>query len=343
MKQVKRKKIIKLIIKIVSVLALIGIIFIAVLFVVDKIDKMVGKKEFAKIVNNTVDSLKENCIKQKQNNEDIIKLYNFKDGEIIPNIDDIKELPRNGIIELNDSCDISVNVSNEYFLATKTIDEDEITVLYGKKSNYKAYKIGDKIKFDPGDGITRNWYVIKNSPYSDKSVEVILEKNIRDNIEYYPSQDNKYGPIYILSELNSLTSNWTNTILIDDIIDNVSYNNWARLISANEVAYLTNNTTWDSNNKESLWFYFDSNNQNKKLLSKGRSKYTWLFSYTKDCTESGCAKNDDGSYGYWTSSKDIKSSKHAWGVGRDGSLDVDDVTSTSKGIRPVIVIDKEKI
>lgn len=344
MNRVRRKKNIIIIIRIFLILLLIGIIFVIILYIENKKDEKTGEKEFTKTVNNMVNVLEDRCNKQKSNNEVITKSYLFEDGKVIPNVEELVKVPKNGIIKLDDSCNAVVNVSNDFYIAIKNLTDNDITVQYGQQSAYKSYNIGDKISFDPGDGIIRTWYVMKNSPFSDEKIEVILENNLEDNSSYAYLENSANGPTKILDDLRALTSNWINTDMINKSIDNIDYSGFhARLIMANEIANITENDTWNSSINTSLWYYLDTNSQIKKSFSKGRSKYAWLFNYTKDCTKNGCNYESDNSYGYWTSSKDARSNKHAWGVARDGSIDSDVVTSTSKGIRPVIVIDKSKI
>ena len=113
-----------------------------------------------------------------------------------------------------------------------------------------------------------------------------------------------------------------------------------RLITANEVATIVGQTTW--NYKTSTGGYWFKGNSNK--IDAGTGPYAWLYSYLKNCEEYGCNKQDYGaSWGYWTSDRQAGSSFYAWRVGRDSTLGNSGVNNTGYGVRPVITLSKSKL
>ena len=116
----------------------------------------------------------------------------------------------------------------------------------------------------------------------------------------------------------------------------------ARLITANEIAKITGNTSFDEKTS-SDWFYLDSNNKTQVANSTNKSKYSWLYDYTESCEEKGCNIEDSSTTAYWTSSSTVNRPKYVWIVYRIGTLDYSDVSNTNRGIRPVITISKSII
>ena len=172
---------------------------------------------------------------------------------------------------------------------------------------------------------------------------------------------NDKGPLTLLSQLKNDTKTWVGTVTPSNytmdqtgqtsntkyIIDYSSYK--ARLITANEIAQITGNTTWDERTASS-YYYLDSKTKTASTTcTDGNTtgcQYGWLYDRTKtSCTESGCLNNSDQTtYGYWTASSRADSSISAWGVGsygRVGSSIVSD--SDTFGVRPVITVLKSKL
>ena len=169
------------------------------------------------------------------------------------------------------------------------------------------------------------WYA-----YSDDGTNynMILDHNTTATVAYNSTGNN--------SEMKEVKEAFTT----DTEKWNSSLN--ARLITADEVAKITSNTSFNSlNATNSDWFYLDSNNQTQTATSQGASKYAWLFDYTKECTNYGCNVEDSSNYGYWTSSPVHDSTNVAWRLIRGGTLHSDFVNiEIHGGLRPVITISK---
>ena len=161
------------------------------------------------------------------------------------------------------------------------------------------------------------WYAYKDD---GENYTMILDHNTTGVIfSWYESE----------GQITTDTVNWVSNIGV-------------RLITAEEVAEISNNTSWTST---SDWYCLDTNQQdstNYCSKAQGTSKYAWLFDYTYSCTFYGCNVDDTiyrDNKGYWTSS--LKDSTFARSVHRTGTLDYNEAASYSYyGIRPVITISK---
>ena len=215
---------------------------------------------------------------------------------------------------------------------------------------YKVYTNGTEIYYNPETGKKcttavstpgtksgcMKWYAFNDDDKSS-TVNVILDHNTTALVEYNSTGNNSEMK-EVADALKTDTSTWKNT---------------ARLITANEIAKITKHPTFDASKTEQYWFYLDSNNQTQTANSTNKSKYAWLFDYTRGCTSYGCNTSDSNTWGYWTSTRKIDNSIYAcaWRVTDLGSLDNFSVTRTvyggptytGGGVRPVITISKANI
>ena len=207
------------------------------------------------------------------------------------------------------------------------------------------------------------WYIF-NDDTSKDTVDMILDHNTTYGVVWNSSGDNSSGPNEILTQLQSDTSSWSDSLIRSDSYTDplngytIDYSGYrARLIEANEIAKITGADTalqWDSGKPygttigtQSSYYYLDgaygtdSVWQTKVATSIGASHYAWLFNYTSGCTSYGCNTADSGTNGYWTSSASAVGSYGAWDVGGGGYVSGNSVfLSSSYGLRPVITIDK---
>ena len=225
---------------------------------------------------------------------------------------------------------------------------DALNELYNKngdKGYYYSYKNGTAIYYNPVTGTTcdsseavsttgtktgcMKWYTFNDSSESS-IVNIILDHNTTATLVWYSSATNvAYESSKIKPEVDKLVkeSKWVNT---------------PRLISAEEIAQITGNTSWTNTGN---WFYLDSNSQTQTAKSQGASKYAWLFDYTNGCTSYGCNIADSSKYGYWTSTPKgtADSGSYVWTVDRSGNLNRSSASSTNYGVRPVITIPKSRL
>ncbi len=175
------------------------------------------------------------------------------------------------------------------------------------------------------------------------------------------SKINANGPKEVLDQLKNDTDGWKGTITPTNYtmdqtgqtsnakytIDYSSYK--ARLITANEIAQITGNTTWDEKTANN-YYYLDSKTKTASATCKEGNtsgcKYGWLYDRTNtSCIDRGCLNNSDkGTFGYWTASSRADSSNSAWAVRFYAVVDSDYVVySGYGGMRPVITILKSKL
>ena len=173
------------------------------------------------------------------------------------------------------------------------------------------------------------WYVF-NDKEGNATVNVILDHNTTAGVAYNSTGNNSEMK-EVKRKLEEDTKDWKNT---------------SRLITANEVAKITEKTGFDASSENQSWFCLDTNQPDTTSYcakAQGKSEYAWLFDYTYDCTSYGCNKADSSNYGYWTSTPSEDSSTEAWRVFRNDALSYTYVTDAVNGIRPVITISKSNI
>ena len=174
---------------------------------------------------------------------------------------------------------------------------------------------------------------------------------------------NDKGPLALLSQLKNDTKTWVGTVTPSNytmdqtgqtsntkyIIDYSSYK--ARLITAQEIATITGNTSWNEEKEEnSNYYYLDSKTTSQSSTCKSGDtsgcSYGWLYDRTNtSCTESGCLNNSDQkTSGYWTISSRAAYMNAAWYVSSGGFVDAGIVGNVDRyGVRPVITVLKSKL
>ena len=242
--------------------------------------------------------------------------------------------PDNGNIEIKNSSVKSYDIGIDgYVVRNGKVD---------KVSTTKSFKNGTAVYYNPvsrekcNDYTEANsttgknsgcmkWYVF-NDKEGNATVNVILDHNTTANVAWNSTGNNSEMK-EVADALKKDTKDWKNT---------------ARLITANEVAKITGNTGFDATQLGQVWFYLDSNNQTQTTNASNKSKYAWLFDYTKECTNYGCNKQDSSTEGYWTSTRKIGETT-IWHVNRVGFLSAHVMTLNCYGVRPVITISKSNI
>ena len=242
--------------------------------------------------------------------------------------------PDNGTIKIESktvkSYDIEIDgyvVSNGEVEKVSTTKEykNGTAVYYNPETGNKCSKEAAKSTTGTKSGCMK-WYVF-NDKEGNATVNVILDHNTTAGV-VYNSTGNNSEMKEVKTALEKDTSTWKNT---------------ARLITANEVAKITGNTGFDANKENQSWFYLDSNNQTQIANSTNKSKYAWLFDYTRECTNYGCNKSDSSTWGYWTSTTKTGTTNTVWYVYLNGVLSSNVVGTTYFGIRPVITISKSAV
>ena len=170
------------------------------------------------------------------------------------------------------------------------------------------------------------WYTFNDEGEQTSKVNMILDHNTTANVAWNSEGSNREMK-EVATALSNDTKTWDSTLN-------------ARLITANEVAKRTGNTTFDASKTGQSWFYLDSNNQKQTATSKGASKYAWLFDYTSGCTSYGCNITDTSTLGYWTSMLYTDNNNLTWIISKNGLLTFGNVSVADRGVRPVITVSK---
>ena len=210
----------------------------------------------------------------------------------------------------------------------------------------------------------------------DLSYTMILDRNTDFGATWASSGTNSAGPLSALAQLRTDTDSWQGTITPSNYTNvfmangatEVSYlipydtdGYKARLITTNEIARMTGNTSFNSVSTGSGgWFYLDGYAlketdpawQTQVASSDPRSAFYWLFDFTRYSGQFGAYNESSGGpYFYWTSDAIAGTTNMAWLVTYEGKLgytlygNAATVTSSNfaPGIRPVISVLKSTL
>ena len=238
--------------------------------------------------------------------------------------------PDNGNIEIKEGAVKNYNLGIDGYYITK----DEVK----KVSTTKKIENGTEIYYNPETGKEcksseavsttgtnsgcMKWYVF-NDKEGNATVNVILDHNTTARVAWNSTGNNSEMK-EVADALKKDTRTWKNT---------------ARLITANEIAKITEKTGFDASKENQDWFCLDTNQPDTTSYcakAQGKSKYAWLFDYTYECTNYGCNTSDLSTWGYWTSTS-------SWHVSRFGHLSNTNANYADSGVRPVITISKSNI
>ena len=235
---------------------------------------------------------------------------------------------------------------------------------------YDVYANGTAVYFNPVTGTKctssesvsttgtktgcMKWYAFNDGGSTTSTINLLLDHNTTAMVVWNSSGYNVDGPNELLTQLQVDTSSWvgvptrTDTYSVSHINADytINYSTYkARLISAEEIANITGNTTFNVvTSGTDGWFYFDSNNQTLTTLTEGSSNFAWLFDYTNGCTSYGCNIDDPSTNGYWTSTAVKGYNAGAWDVYMNSNLGPTPIDYYGDdGIRPVITILKSTI
>ena len=216
-----------------------------------------------------------------------------------------------------------------------------------------------------GNGTTQNG-CLKFYAYAETEdkVMMILDHNTTAYAKWGPGSNNVNGPsteaTYVLSELFADTKDWVGTMEpVNYTMAQTNFGNYtidydgykARLITANEIAKITGNTTFDeTTTRYNQGFYFDSNDTNASATCTTGNltscNYGWLYDRSgTDCKDFGCLNNSNiKTLGYWTASSAYGNKAYAWVITRAGRITNCNIGSTDYGaVRPVIEVSKNKL
>lgn len=358
-------------IELLAVIIILGIIALIAIPAVSKIIYQSKKRAFEVTTNNVVSAINYACQLQNMKGETIITTYTFINGVVSPSLDVKGKLPLVGTATVDSSCNVTINVNNGKFTATKTATEYSVTVVDGVLEPSIVYANGTAVYFNPVTGSKctvdeavsttgtksgcMKWYTFNDGGPLSETINLILDHNTTATVAWNSTGSNVNGPTEVLTQLQTDTSSWSG---VPTRTDNYSVSNGtatytinysaykARLITAAEIAKITGNSNFVESTAlyNTGWFYFDSNNQIQTATTQGASNYDWLFDYTYGCTSYGCNIVDTSNHGYWTSTAVSANTYYAWHVLSFGDLSRDAIDIIDGyGIRPVITINKSII
>ncbi len=324
---------------VIVVLAVIALIATPIVLNLVKTAKIGAAEQsvtgYVKAVENTI-------IKDMINNKEVSD-GNYKYNSIEADISGKRPtsgeyIVKNGKVESGNFCVDGYKIEYKNGQSKKISDTCEVL--------YQVYENGTAIYFNPETGKVCNkndavsttgtktgcmkWYTFNDEGSKTETVNMILDHNITAKVEYNSTNSNSEMK-EVKTALESDTSTWVSSLK-------------ARLITANEIAKITGNTSFDEKTSTyDKWFYLDSNNQTQVANSTNKSKYAWLYDYTYDCETTGCNTEDSSTYtwGYWTSTPVAGETTLAWEVSSRGYLQGHSLATKSRGVRPVITVSKD--
>lgn len=212
--------------------------------------------------------------------------------------------------------------------------KDAIDDLYTKSKNVKKIsclyisgtkgQIGSKYICDPGDGVARNFYILK---VNTNNVEMIMESNLSDTVGNQVTMTwNDAIAFFTTGAGKDIKTSWENIESID-------------LPEAQTIANASNMTGWNVTTATSdNWSYFgtNSNSDSSKI-----GNYTWLYYNLRDNTYS--SNDTSHARGYWTKDK-VSNNDNYWEVYKGGWLGSDPIDrNDNNGVRPVITMKKSQL
>jgi len=377
-------------IELLAVILILGIIALIAIPVVNNIIKESKRGAFETTVNNVVSAIEDACQLEVLRDEAITMTYTFTNGAVSPPLNIKGKLPTEGTVTVNSVCNTSASLTNGTFTASKDADSDTITITDGDQVvipiGNTVYANGAIVYYDPvggtkcavadyaantGASTTGNkagcmkWYAFNDGGSASDTIDMILDHNTTDVVAWNISGDNTAGPTDVLTQLQNDTSTWSSTLSVASANNitqqtNSSANNYAlnyagykaRLMTADEVATITGNTTWTQADISSTNYFLDSKTATASpTCTTGditNCNYDWLYDQTSiDCATYGCLNNADVATtgnGYWTSSANNLYPAYAWRVLKTALFNHDSVSNaTDVGVRPVITVVKSVI
>jgi len=377
-------------IELLAVILILGIIALIAIPIVNNIIKESKRGAFETTAYNVISAIEDACQLQVLQDQAIVTTYTFTDGNVSPPLNIKGKLPTEGTVTVNSVCNTSASLTNGTFTASKDADSDDITITDGDQVvipiGNNVYANGAIVYFDPvggtkcavadyaanaGASTTGNktgcmkWYTFNDGGAASDTIDMILDHNTTAVVAWNISGNNTAGPTDVLTQLQNDTATWSNTLTVassNNITQqtNSSANNYvlnytgyrARLLTADEVATITGNTTWTQANTASTNYFLDSKTSTASPTcttgDTSNCNYDWLYDRTAtDCTTFGCLNNADASMtgnGYWTSSANNLYPAYAWRVLKNALFNHDSISSaTEVGVRPVITVSKSVI
>ena len=203
-------------IELIAVILILGIIALIAIPVVNSIIKESKRGAFQTSANNIVGVIEDACELQNLKSEIITTKYIFTNGEVSPSIDIKGSLPKGGTATVDSNCNVTLNVTNGTFTATKTSLEENVTLADGNKleeptvvfgtsgnSNY-AKSASSKVTVSDESGVNNSslkylWNTSINIPAEANFTDVFINESVLNS----PSDANGKYYLWILAKDNS--------------------------------------------------------------------------------------------------------------------------------------------
>ena len=111
-------------IELLAVILILGIIALIAIPTISNILEESRAGAFKATVEQIVKSVENNCQVKKINNKEVTNVYVINNGKIKPKIDIKGSLPDNGIIYVNDNCEVTFGIDDNKHNATKDLNAD---------------------------------------------------------------------------------------------------------------------------------------------------------------------------------------------------------------------------
>ena len=307
----------------------------------------------------------ENSVAKAQLNGSIVPSgkYTTTDGKTLTNGETTIKVDYDGAKTV---CDVVISNKGNIYLENCSVNDKNVEYTYGDVIYYNGkvvyFNVDTGEKCDNYTETQSNTGVksgcMKFYAYNDDGgdkINLLLDHNTTATIAWNSSESNINGPSEeFLNKLNEDTKDWQGTEMPTNYSINlgegkanytIDYSAYkARLVTANEVAQITNNTSWDETTSTN-WYYLDTNTKEKSTIG---FRYGWLYDRTNvSCKDNGCLNNADSSmngYGYWTVSSHVGHTNAAWLMSSFGNVSGSGIASSDYyGIRPVIEVLKSKL
>lgn len=353
-------------IELIAIIILLGLIAVIAVPTVKKIVDDAKLKAFEETARGIIRAGNLYYSKEEMIGEELVQTkFSF------PNeADDLKlsgKLPKSGSMVINADGEIALAISDGKYCITKSYKEKDITTTKNFDTCEIPLGLGDYIYFNPvlnqkcmdyveansdlgvTDGCLK-WYVYKET---DESYGLILDHNTTAGVNWNDTATPTDGPVALMAQLASDTSNWTVTADVisgEDLLNTIPwYSNledktdW--LMKYQEEGETIFNSILDSIDYNDYPTNLDYQKEIKARLMEEAEEYMLpiylhddLFDY---CDSAGICTTS----GYW--SKDIYASNLAYGVISLGNVDLTYITPISRtqittyyGVRPVITLSK---
>ena len=113
-------------IELLAVILILGIIALIAIPTISNILEEARAGAFKATVEQVVKSVENNCRVEKVDNQQVTSVYLINNGKIKPKIDIKGSLPDNGIIYVNDKCEVTFGIDDNKHNASKDLNNDNI-------------------------------------------------------------------------------------------------------------------------------------------------------------------------------------------------------------------------